>query len=139
MIAYLVAVVILAEKIAVPIDYGIHVLHAPPALGGFLVSVLVLSPESVAAVRAVRANQLQRAVNLLLGSVAASISLTIPAVLTIGFIIGRPVVLGLDNVDMVLLVLTLAVSMLTFASGADKRLTRGGAFAAVFGVCDDGV
>jgi Ca2+:H+ antiporter len=113
--AYLVPVVLLAKKIAVPIDYGIHVLHAPPALGGFLVSVLVLSPESVSAVRAALANQLQRAVNLLLGSVLASISLTVPAALTIGFLMGQPVVLGLDAVDMVLLVLTLAVSTLTFA------------------------
>src|SRR5437660_275010 len=113
--AYLVPVVALAKKIAVPIDYGIHVLHAPPALGGFLVSVLVLSPESVAAVRAALANQLQRAVNLLLGSVLASISLTVPAALTIGFLMGQPVVLGRDPVDMVLLVVTLAVSTLTFA------------------------
>jgi Ca2+:H+ antiporter len=122
MLAYIVAVVILAKKIAVPIDYGIHVLHAPPALGGFLVSVLVLSPESMAAVRAARANQLQRSVNLLLGSVLASISLTIPAALTIGFVMGRPVVLGLDAVDMVLLVLTLAASMLTFASARTNVL-----------------
>jgi Ca2+:H+ antiporter len=122
MIVYLICVVILAEKIAVPIDFGIHVLHAPAALGGFLVSVLVLSPESVAAIRAARANQLQRSVNLLLGSVLASISLTIPAALTIGFFLGRPVVLGLDNVDMVLLVLTLAVSMMTFAGGRTNVL-----------------
>jgi Ca2+:H+ antiporter len=122
MIGYLVGVVLLAKKIAVPIDYGIHVLHAPPALGGFLVSVLVLSPESVAAIRAARSNQLQRAVNLLLGSVAASICLTIPAALTIGYVIGGPVVLGLDNVDMVLLVLTLTVSVLTFAGGRTNVL-----------------
>ena len=83
---------------------------------------LVLSPESVAAIRAARANQLQRSVNLLLGSVAASICLTIPAALTIGFAISRPVVLGLDNVDMVLLVLTLAVSVLTFGGGRTNVL-----------------
>ena len=33
-----------------------------------------------------------------------------------GFLIGQTIVLGLDSVDSVLLVLTLAVSMLTFAS-----------------------
>ncbi len=49
LLAYLAPTVILAEQIAVPIDYGIHVLHAPPSLGGFLVSVLVLFPESLAA------------------------------------------------------------------------------------------
>lgn len=116
LMAYLVLVVVLAKKIAVPIDYGIHVLNAPPALGGFLVSVLVLSSESVASVRAALLNQLQRCVNLLLGSVLASISLTIPAALTVGFLMGQQVVLGLDAVDMVLLLLTLAVSTITFAS-----------------------
>jgi Ca2+:H+ antiporter len=122
LLAYLVPVVILAKQIAVPIDYGIHVLRAPPALGGFLVSVLVLSPESVAAVRAALANQMQRCVNLLLGSVLASISLTIPAALTVGFLMGQTIVLGLEPVDMVLLVLTLAVSTLTFASARTNVL-----------------
>jgi Ca2+:H+ antiporter len=51
LLAYLLPVGLLAKKIAVPIDYGVHVLSAPPALGGFLVSVLVLCPESVAAAR----------------------------------------------------------------------------------------
>ncbi len=119
---YLVPIVILAKKISIPINYGIHVLHAPPALGGLLVSILVLSPEAVASVRAALANQLQRSVNLLLGSVLASISLTIPAALIIGFVIGQTIVLGLDPVDMVLLALTLAVSMLTFASARTNVL-----------------
>jgi len=87
--------VLLSKQIAVPINYGIHVLHAPAALGGFLVSVLVLSPESLSAARAALANQLQRSVNLLLGSVLASISLTIPAVLIIGFVTRQTIVLGL--------------------------------------------
>jgi Ca2+:H+ antiporter len=116
LLAYMLPVVVLAKKIAVPIDYGIHILHAPPALGGFLVSVLVLSPESVASVRAALANQLQRSVNLLLGSVLASISLTIPAALVIGFVMDQTIVLGLDAVNTILLVLTLGVSILTFAS-----------------------
>lgn len=116
LLLYLLPVVILAKEIAVPIDYGIRVLHAPPSLGGFLVSVLVLSSESVAAVRAALANQLQRSVNLLFGSVLASISLTIPAALSIGFFMHQTIVLGLDAADMVLLLLTLGVTILTFAS-----------------------
>jgi Ca2+:H+ antiporter len=122
LLAYMVPIVMLAKKIAVPIDYGIHVLRAPPALGGFLVSVLVLSPESLASARAALANQLQRSVNVLLGSVVASIGLTIPAALTIGFLTGQTIVLGLDPVDMVLLLLTLAVSILTFAGGRTNVL-----------------
>jgi Ca2+:H+ antiporter len=122
LLAYLLPIVFLAEELATPLNYGIHVLHAPPALGGLLVSVLVLSPESLSAVRAALANQLQRSVNLLLGSVLASIGLTIPAVLTIGFITEQTVVLGLDPVDMTLLLLTLAMSILTFASARTNVL-----------------
>lgn len=60
--------------------------------------------------------------NLLLGSVLASISLTIPAVLAIGFMTSRTIVLGLDAVDMTLLLLTLGVSTLTFASARTNVL-----------------
>jgi Ca2+:H+ antiporter len=116
LVVYVLPLVVLAEKLALPIDYGIEVLHAPPALGGLLVAVLILAPESLGATRAAIANQLQRAINILLGSVLATISLTIPAVLAIGFLNGQTVVLGLDPANMTLLVLTLAVSMLTFAS-----------------------
>ena len=115
LLIYVLPIVLLAKQIAVPIDYGIQVLGAPAALGGLLVAVLVLSPESLAAVRAARANQLQRSINLSLGTALASISLTIPAVLIIGFITGRTIILGLDAANIVLLLLTLAVSMLTFA------------------------
>jgi len=122
LLAYLLPLVILSKQIAVPINFGIHVLHAPPALGGFLVSALVLFPESVSAARAALANQLQRSVNLLLGSVLASISLTIPAALTIGFMMDQTIILGLDAVDTTLLLLTLGVSMLTFASARTNVL-----------------
>ena len=122
LIAYLLPLVVLSKQLAVPIDYGISVLGAPAALGGFLVSVLVLSPESMSAVRAALSNELQRSVNLLLGSVLATISLTIPAVLVIGFMTNRAIILGLDAANMVLLVLTLGVSTLTFASARTNVL-----------------
>jgi Ca2+:H+ antiporter len=118
----LLPVVLLSKQIALPINYAIHELHAPSALGGLLVSVLVLSPESLGAARAALANQLQRSVNLLLGSVLASISLTIPAVLALGLMTSRTIILGLDPVDMTLLLLTLGVSTLTFASARTNVL-----------------
>jgi Ca2+:H+ antiporter len=122
LVAYIVPIVLLSKKIAVPIDYSLSVLGAPAALAGFLVAALILSPESLAAVRAALANQLQRSINLLLGSVLASISLTIPAVLAIGMLADRTVVLGLDAVDVVLLLLTLGISTLTYASGRTNIL-----------------
>jgi Ca2+:H+ antiporter len=122
LVAYLLPLVLLAKQLAVPINHGIAVFHAPVALSGFLVAVVVLSPESVSAARAALANDLQRSVNILLGSVLATISLTVPAVLLIGFAAGRSIVLGLDAADMVLLILTLVVSMLTFASARTNVL-----------------
>lgn len=122
LLLYIVPIVLLSKKIAVPIDHAIGVLGAPAALAGFLVAALILAPESMAAVRAALANQLQRAINLLLGSVLASISLTIPAVLAIGLFTDRAVVLGLEPVDTILLVLTLGMSTLTFGSGRTNIL-----------------
>src|SRR6185437_6017914 len=95
---------------------GMLVAYAIPiVLLAKLVAVLILAPESIAAVRSALANQLQRSINVALGTALSSISLTIPAVLAIGFITHQPIVLGLDSVDTVLLLLTLVVSMLTFA------------------------
>ncbi len=68
------------------------------------------------------ANQLQRSVNLLFGSVLASISLTISAALMIGFLMHQTIVLGLDGVNTFLLLLTLGVSTLTFASARTNVL-----------------
>jgi Ca2+:H+ antiporter len=122
LVMYLLPVVVLAEEIAVPIDHGIEVLHAPLALGGFLVAALILSPESLSATRAALSNDLQRSINILLGSVLASIGLTIPAVLTIGLVTGKTIVMGLSPADSLLLVLTLAVSALTFTSNRTNVL-----------------
>ena len=122
LLAHLLPVILLAKQLAVPINYGIHELSAPAALGGLLVSTLVLFPESIGAVRAALANELQRSVNILLGSVLATISLTIPAVLVIGLATGQEIILGLGAPEMVLLVLTLAVSTLTFASARTNVL-----------------
>jgi Ca2+:H+ antiporter len=116
LMCYLVPLVFLSKKLAVPVDYGVHVLRAPEALGGFIVAALVLSPESFSALRAALGNRLQRSVNLLLGSVLATIGLTIPAVLTIGLFTGRSIILGLGPAEMVLLSLTLMVSIMTFTS-----------------------
>ncbi len=115
LLAYVLPIVLLAKQIAIPIDYGIGVLGAPAAMGGLLVAVLILSPESLAAIRAARANQIQRSINIALGTALSSISVTIPVVLIIGMLTDRTIVLGLDPVNTILLLLTVVVSMLTFA------------------------
>jgi Ca2+:H+ antiporter len=86
------------------------------------VAMVVLSPESMSAVRAALANQLQRSVNILFGSALATIGLTIPAVLIIGLVTGKAVILGLDPVDTTMLALTLVVSINTFSASRTNVL-----------------
>jgi Ca2+:H+ antiporter len=117
-------VVLLSEFLAIIVDFGIEDLALPVPLGGVMIAILVLSPEGLTAFHAALANQLQRAVNVCLGSALATIGLTIPAVLTIGLITGFEVHLGLDEVQTVLLILTLFVSALTFG-GARTNVLQG--------------
>jgi len=122
LIMYLLPMVVLAKNLAYPINHGIEVFGLPHALGGFIVAVLILYPEAVGASRAALKNQLQRSINILLGSVLATISLTIPAVLLIGMLTGEHIILGLDSEETVMLVATLLVCILTFASGRTNVL-----------------
>src|SRR5437868_9359590 len=119
---YLIAVVVLAEKFAIPLDNLIERFGMPQAFGGAIVAGLVLAPEALSGINAARKNQLQRSVNILHGSVLASIGLTIPAVLTIGIISKRSVILGIEGGNLPLLLLTLAVSVVTFTSGKTNVL-----------------
>jgi Ca2+:H+ antiporter len=112
---YGLPLVLLAKQMAAPLDAMVIKLGAPPAFGGFIMALLVLTPESIAAIRAALANRLQRSVNILLGSVLASIGLTIPLVIAVSLVTGRALVLGVDPVDTVMLVLTLLTSILTFS------------------------
>jgi Ca2+:H+ antiporter len=116
LLLYLIAVILLAEKFAIPLDNSIEQFHMPQAFGGAIIAALVLSPEGLGAIRASLRNQLQRSVNILLGSALATIGLTIPAVLTISLITKRPIVLGVQGGNLPLLILTLAVSVVTFTS-----------------------
>src|SRR5436190_4665032 len=116
LLLYLVAVIFMAEKFAIPLDNSIEKFHMPQAFGGAIIAALVLSPEGLGAVRASLGNHLQRSINILLGSVLATIGLTIPAVLTIGLITKRPVTLGVEGGNLPLLLLTLAISVVTFTS-----------------------
>jgi Ca2+:H+ antiporter len=116
LLLYLVTVIFLAEKFAIPLDNSIEQFHMPQAFGGAVIAALVLSPEGLGGVTASLHNQLQRSVNILFGSVLATIGLTIPAVLMIGLLTKRSVALGVEGGNLPLLLLTLAVSVVTFTS-----------------------
>jgi Ca2+:H+ antiporter len=116
LLLYLITVILLAEKFAIPLDNSIEKFHMPQAFGGAMIAALVLSPEGLGAINATMRDELQRSVNILLGSVLATIGLTIPAVLTISLVTKRPIVLGVEGGNLPLLLLTLAVSVVTFTS-----------------------
>jgi len=113
----LLTVVGLAKILSPTIERAVAAAGAPKAVLGILIAMLVLAPETWAAVRAARANRLQTSMNLAVGSALASIGLTIPvvAVASIGF--GMPLTLGLEAKDLVMLAVTFLVSAVTLGTG----------------------
>jgi Ca2+:H+ antiporter len=113
----LVAVVGLAKVLSPAIEYGVDAIGAPRAVIGIVIAMIVLMPETSAALRAARANRLQTSMNLAIGSALATIGLTIPVVVIAAIVLRQPLVLGIDAADSVMLALTFVVSSITLASG----------------------
>ena len=95
---------------------------APQALAGFVVALLVLAPEGMAACKAALQNTLQRTVNIVLGSALATVGLTVPAALGISALTGQHIILGLAPVELVLLFATFFSSILVFAGNRTNML-----------------
>jgi Ca2+:H+ antiporter len=131
LVATLLPIVLLSKPLAKVIDYGLEELKAPAAIGGILIAILVLSPEGLTAFQAARNNQLQRSVNLSLGSALSTIGLTIPTMLAISLLTGIPLELGLPAAETILLVLTLFISQMTF-SGAPTNILLGSVHLVLF-------
>lgn len=117
LLAALVAVVGLAKVLSPAIERAVRAAGAPPAVIGIAIAMLVLLPETWAAVRAARADRLQTSMNLALGSALASIGLTIPVVAAASLAFGIPLTLGLDGKDVVMLALTFVVGAITLGTG----------------------
>ena len=118
----LVAVVLLAKGISGSIETVVLAVGAPTEAVGLLVALLVLLPETVAALRSARRNELQKSLNLALGSSLATIGLTIPAVALLAIVLEQRLELCIDMHDTVLLVLTFGVSLVTFGGGRTNIL-----------------
>jgi Ca2+:H+ antiporter len=118
----LLAVIGLAKTLSPTIEHGIASAGLPPTVVGIVIAMLVLAPETWAALRAARANRLQASLNLALGSALASIGLTIPAVAMLSIALDRPLRLGLAPKDLVLLALTFAVGTITLGTGRTNVL-----------------
>ena len=120
LVAALVAVVGLAKLLSPAIEDGVARLGFPYAVVGVVIALLVLAPESIAAVRNAARNRVQNSLNLGYGSAMASIGLTVPTIAVASIWLDGPLVLGLETTQVVLLVITVFVSVLTVAQGRAK-------------------
>lgn len=125
LVVSLVAVVGLAKIESPAIESGVAALGFPNAVVGVVIALLVLAPETIAAVRAALRNRVQVSLNLALGSAMASIGLTIPAIAIASIWLEGPLELGLNQLQTVLLLLTAAVAILTVVPGRAKTLQGG--------------
>lgn len=125
LVVSLVAVVGLAKTESPAIEAGVAAAGLPASFVGVVIALLVLAPETLAAVRASARNRAQTSLNLAVGSAMASIGLTIPAIAVASIWLDGPLLLGLDPVQMTLLLITGVVSVLTVMPGRATRLQGG--------------
>ncbi len=124
LVGTLLLLVLLAKSLALVIDNGGAIVGAPAGLDALIIAILILSPEGLAAIRAGRRNDMQHVVNICLGSVLATVALTIPVVLLVGFAMGLHLNLGLTPIQGVLVAVTLLVGMNTYRLG-DTNMLQG--------------
>jgi Ca2+:H+ antiporter len=107
----------LAKVLSPTIENAVIKAGAPKAVIGIIIAMVVLLPETWAAMRAAQANRLQTSMNLAIGSALASIGLTIPVVAIAAIIFNLPLTLGLDPKDLVMLAVTFLISAVTLGTG----------------------
>ncbi|MEU6808507.1 ionic transporter y4hA [Streptomyces sp. NPDC046831] len=127
----LIGVVGLAKGVSPTIESGVAAAGLHQAVVGVIIALLVLLPETIAALRSARRDRVQTSLNLALGSAMASIGLTIPAVALASVWLSGPLVLGLGATHMLLLALTVVVSSLTVVPGRATPL-QGGVHLVIF-------
>lgn len=131
LVVHLVAVIAVTKLNAHPLEGLLNWLNAPVAFTGFLVALLILSPEGLGAIKAVLNNQVQRAMNLFFGSVLATISLTVPCVTLIALLTGNTLVFGLGGPEIVVMATVLVLCHVSFSTGRTNVL-NGTAHLALF-------
>lgn len=117
LVVSLVSVVGLAKVSSSAIEEGVAAIGAPQSAVGVAIALLVLLPETLAALRNARRRRVQVSFNLAFGSAMASIGLTIPVIALASIWLDGPLVLGLAGTQIVLLALTAVVGSLTLQPG----------------------
>ena len=127
----LVGVVGLSKAVSPALESAVREAGLPLTFVGVVIALLVLLPESIAAVKAAVRDQIQTSFNLAYGSAMASIGLTIPVIAVASIWLAFPLELGLSPVEMVLLAITVVIGVLTVTPGR-ATLLQGGVHVAVF-------
>lgn len=123
LVATIAAISVLAESLSVFVDDGIEKLHLPAGIAGLIIALIIVSPEGLTAIRAGLSNDMQRVINISLGSMLSTVSLTIPAVLIIGMIIKQDVILGLNPLQSIMVITSLLVGLLSCKDGETNALS----------------
>jgi Ca2+:H+ antiporter len=113
----LIAVVGLAKALSPTVESVVKAKGMPQSVVGILIAVIVLLPETGAAVRAALRNRMQISFNLALGSALATIGLTIPAVAADSIAFKLPLAMGLAPKEVAMLALSLLLSSMTLSGG----------------------
>lgn len=113
----LIIVVLCAEGVGGRVPALLDAMHLPNALVGVWIAAMVLTPEGFAALRASKRGNMQRSINVLLGSALATIGLTVPALLALRWVFAVDLEFGLEAPYIVLLASTFLISCVSLLSG----------------------
>ncbi len=113
---------VLAETLSITLDDATDLMNWPVGIAGLIIAIIIVSPEGITAVRASLKNDMQRSINISLGSILSTISVTIPIVLVVGFITHKEVILGLTPVQEAMVVISLMVGALSYKDGETNAL-----------------
>lgn len=116
MVLYMLPIMLLAEHLAIFIDLGLAKVGAPATIGGFIIALIVFTPEAITACKAAAGNELQRVINLCHGAFASTVGLTVPAIIAAGLLFGHKVVLAASTVDIAMVLSTLLLTFVTFSA-----------------------
>jgi Ca2+:H+ antiporter len=121
----LIGVVGNAKLVSPTVERAVAAAGFPVSVVGVFIAMLILLPETLAAVRAARRDRMQISLNLAFGSAMASIGLTIPTIAVASIWLPVPLHLGLDDTHIVLFALTCVVTVLTVVPGRATMLQAG--------------
>jgi Ca2+:H+ antiporter len=131
LVSNIVPILLLGKFLTALLDHTSYRLGTPPALGGLILALIVVSPKMISAIKAGIDNQPQRAVNLALGSCAPAMGIIFPIILGIGIVTGMTIIMGASPSDQIILALTLVLCARTF-SGRHTTVLEGAAHLTVF-------